>query len=463
MSKHTILAIDDSPTILKILEVILKQAGYEVAVAHDGLEGIHLAKQVKPDLIILDFIMPKMNGFQVCKALRKDENFRTTPIILMSAKGDKVGDKFIDILGAIDYLTKPFSPESLLSLIPNALRRAESQKALTQEPAVKPQETTIQVKPPQPSTPEEEIVKFVKDKIQTNFDSVTDSIMKAKSSSELSEIISDVLLESLNGEVIENIRNKLSQMTPVPSSDNISMKGQISQVPLPEVFQFAKFQNHTGTLKISKDNENAFVFMRGGTVSFATFIDPADPEFSEKIFTDSGLDDYAIKKASRLAESRNTTIINTIVQEKILDRSSLYNYFDNSTKNVMYEILTWKEGNFSFQLSKNHRLEVQEIDLGLMIDQIVIDGLRIADELKMIQKKVYSDDQIFTITSSGLERIHTFNNLESKIASFMDGTKPLRSIRAALNLSTYDLYKAVHELLFKGYLREVAAAQKTAN
>jgi DNA-binding response OmpR family regulator len=455
MSKQTILAIDDSPTILKILEVILKQAGYEVAIAHDGLEGIHLAKQIKPDLIVLDFIMPKMNGFQVCKAMRKDEDLKATPIILMSAKGDKVGDKFIDILGAIDYLTKPFSPESILSLIPNVLRRTESLKLPAHPSDIADKEALSFEGSQRPVTPEEEILKFIRDKVQTNFNSVLDSVLKAKNPAEVAEIVSDVLLESLDGEVLDLMKSRLARMIPSEGDENISMKGQIDQVPLPEVFQFAKFQNHTGILKITTDLKNAYVFMRGGTVSFATFANPKDPAFSEKIFQNSGLDEYSIKKASRLAEARNTTIINTIVQEKIQDRSSLYSYFDNSTKNVIYEILTWKEGSFSFQLAKDHISEVKDIDLGLMIDQLVIDGLRIVDELRVIQNNVHSEDQVFALTSAGLEQIHTLDNFRSKAASFMDGSRNLRSIKLQMNISTYDLYKLVYELLYKGYLREV--------
>lgn len=456
MSKQTILAIDDSPTILKILEVILKQAGYEVAVAHDGLEGIHVAKQMKPNLIILDFIMPKMNGFQVCKAVRKDEELKDTPIILMSAKGDKVGDKFIDILGAIDYLTKPFSPESILSLIPNVLRRTEAAKSSAQPAAVveKPEIAARETTEKQIS-PEEEVLKLIREKIQMNFNSVLDSVLKAKSPGEVAEIVSDVLLESLDGEVVNVMKARLSKPELLEAGDNISMKGQISQVPLPEVFQFAKFQNHTGILTINSDQKTAYVFMSGGTVSFATFANPDESDFNEKIFQNSGLDEYSIKKAARLAESRNTTIIDTLVQEKIQDRSSLYSFFDNSTKNVIYEILTWRDGRFSFQLAKNHRSEVKDIDLGLMIDQLVIDGLRIADELRVIQKNIHSDNQIFVLTTPGMEQIHTLNNFESKIASYMDGSRNLRAIKIQMNVSTYDLYKSVWELMNKGYLREV--------
>ncbi|MBN2135182.1 MAG: response regulator, partial [Acidobacteria bacterium] len=208
MSKHKILAVDDSQTILKILEMILTQAGYEVYTAEDGLEGINMAKEVKPDLVILDFIMPKMNGFQVCKALRKDNELKDVPIIVMSAKGEKVGDKFINIMGAIDYLTKPFSPEALLSLIPEVLKKIEAKRTVTGSmPPIEPGEFKREF-----STEQEVILNTIRNQVYTNFESVADTIMKTKSRGEIIEIISDVLSESLSEGLFEDLKIKFEKI-----------------------------------------------------------------------------------------------------------------------------------------------------------------------------------------------------------------------------------------------------------
>ena len=121
MAGEKILDIDDSPTVQRLIEMILSSQGYQVVLASDGEEGIQKAKSERPALILVDFVMPKMNGYQVCKILKEDPEFRDTPIILVTSKGDKVGSKFVDVLGISEYFTKPFQPEELLAKIREVL------------------------------------------------------------------------------------------------------------------------------------------------------------------------------------------------------------------------------------------------------------------------------------------------------------------------------------------------------
>src|SRR5512135_1178093 len=123
MAGEKILNIDDSPTVQRLIEMILSSQGYQVVLASDGEEGIAKAKSERPDLILVDFVMPKMNGYQVCKTLKEDEEFKTTPIILVTSKGDKVGSKFVDVLGITEYFTKPFQPEELLAKIREVIEK----------------------------------------------------------------------------------------------------------------------------------------------------------------------------------------------------------------------------------------------------------------------------------------------------------------------------------------------------
>jgi len=116
-----ILSIDDSPTVLKLIEMIGQAAGYEVHVANDGRRGVEMAIELHPDVILVDFIMPEMNGLQVCKALHDNAETRDIPIILVSSKGEAVGDKFVATLGVRHYCTKPFKAEELLSKLSEIL------------------------------------------------------------------------------------------------------------------------------------------------------------------------------------------------------------------------------------------------------------------------------------------------------------------------------------------------------
>ena len=120
-----VLSVDDSSVVRKLVTMILTAEGFKVSTASDGLDGINKAKEIKPDIILLDFVMPKMNGFQVCRILQKDEKLRQIPVILVTSKGDKVGDKFVNQLGVTDYITKPFQPEELVTKIHQTLEAQE--------------------------------------------------------------------------------------------------------------------------------------------------------------------------------------------------------------------------------------------------------------------------------------------------------------------------------------------------
>jgi len=112
---RSILVVDDSPTVRRLVELILTQHGFTVHTAEDGEEGLEVAFETKPDAILVDFVMPRMNGHVFCKTLRETEGMEDTPIILISSKGEVVGQAFEEQFGVLHYFSKPFEPEDLLS------------------------------------------------------------------------------------------------------------------------------------------------------------------------------------------------------------------------------------------------------------------------------------------------------------------------------------------------------------
>ena len=115
-----ILIVDDEPPIIDILEYNLKKANYKVIVARDGQEALDKARHQRPDLVILDLMLPKLDGLEVCRALRRDGDL---PIIMLTAKDEEI-DRVVGLeLGADDYVVKPFSVRELLARVKTVLRR----------------------------------------------------------------------------------------------------------------------------------------------------------------------------------------------------------------------------------------------------------------------------------------------------------------------------------------------------
>ena len=131
MAKGKILVVDDEIYIVHILDFSLGMEGYEVVTALDGEQAIEKAKTEKPDLIVLDIMMPKLDGYETCKALKADSDTQSIPVILLSAKGRNVDQKVGFEVGADDYITKPFSPRKLVERINAILGQANTQQRRT--------------------------------------------------------------------------------------------------------------------------------------------------------------------------------------------------------------------------------------------------------------------------------------------------------------------------------------------
>ncbi len=121
-----VLVVDDEPDAVELVSFNLKAAGYEVVTADDGNEAIKRARQHSPDLVLLDVMLPEVDGLEVCKLLRRDPVTSGVPIIMLTAKAAEI-DRVLGLeLGADDYMTKPFSPRELVLRVKNLLKRRQA-------------------------------------------------------------------------------------------------------------------------------------------------------------------------------------------------------------------------------------------------------------------------------------------------------------------------------------------------
>jgi two-component system OmpR family response regulator len=125
ITNDKILIVEDDRNLLDTLKYNFRKEGYNIVTAVDGAEALDVARREKPDLVILDIMLPKMSGFEVCRILRKET---TTPILMLTAKDEEI-DKIVGLeIGADDYITKPFSMRELLARVGAMLRRAKMVK-----------------------------------------------------------------------------------------------------------------------------------------------------------------------------------------------------------------------------------------------------------------------------------------------------------------------------------------------
>ena len=134
MSK--VLIVEDETNIRQLVKYNLEKESYQILEAEDGFQGLRLAKTEKPDLMLLDLMLPQMDGLEVCRSLKGNQATAALPIIMLTAKSEEI-DKVIGLeLGADDYMTKPFSPRELVARVKAVLRRSQKEAALPGELSV---------------------------------------------------------------------------------------------------------------------------------------------------------------------------------------------------------------------------------------------------------------------------------------------------------------------------------------
>lgn len=125
MTTQQILVVDDDKSIIKIVQAYLEQAGYGVLTAYNGTSAMHILRSEKPDLLILDLMLPDRDGWDITSSIRNDKWLATTPIIMLTARVDD-SDKIVGLeLGADDYVTKPFNPREIVARVRALLRRRQ--------------------------------------------------------------------------------------------------------------------------------------------------------------------------------------------------------------------------------------------------------------------------------------------------------------------------------------------------
>lgn len=125
-STKVVAVVDDEPDILELVSIHLQKSGYQVKQFSDASHFFEFLKKSIPDLVLLDLMLPDADGFEVCKYMRREDKFRTIPVIMLTARGEEM-DKVLGLeLGADDYITKPFSPRELMARVKAVLRREKN-------------------------------------------------------------------------------------------------------------------------------------------------------------------------------------------------------------------------------------------------------------------------------------------------------------------------------------------------
>jgi len=468
MAGERVLVIDDSPTITKVVQLVLTKSGYQVDTAPDGEAGLAAVRASRPDLILLDFVMPKMNGYQFCRELNADPKLRDIPVILMSAKGDQVGERFVKVMGIVDYITKPFSPETITAVVQHTVGKYG--------PA-----GTVEDDQPSLVTGEDLSATDDADRAQAR------STALAQLRTSLTEVLADRAALSRSAEaeagagaeadagaedqgaadaaVITRATAALDDATLTRLLAAIDLdlgllgdaapglRGDLRVVPLAEVLQLLDVQEQSGVLTVERSGARVDIYFRRGRVDQA--VATGVPE--EFLLGRFALDAQVMQRAdfeafleSREARAPGPRLIGQqMVKLGYLAEADLKSCLVRQSSELIYEILRWRHGRFRFAAGAELPPSAIDAALGLDVEAVLMEGYRRVDEWHLIEHAIDNFDIVFlrnedSVAQMGRGRL---TREELAVLELVNGKNTVKEIIRKSRMGSFEVSKMLYRLL----------------
>jgi DNA-binding response OmpR family regulator len=400
-----VLVVDDSPTIRRVVGSVLQRHGFEAIPAEDGQDGLDLLLQsaeaiqrgdgeaTKIDIVLVDFVMPRMNGFQLCRAIRQNPLLRPVPIILMSAKSDRIREHFVQQTGAIDAIGKPFDSRALIAVIENAVRRADQWR---------PKADTLSVE----------------------------------------------FLDDLEVQDAASVQE---------SDGDTALSGDLSVIPIGAVLQLLQLEGQTGTLVASDGKIEVTVAMRQGLIDLVQAHGAGNEFRLGRYFVEHGwaapedidrlLRDRLFSRADP-SWSGHKRLGDLLVEGGYSTPDQLREALTRQSSELVYELLRWPRGRFEFRPEETPSV-AQNAGLGLPVAQVVMEGFRRVDEWRLVEGRLGSFDSVLLVDSSAVQAVgvERLAKSEQKLLEMIDGERSVRDIVEESHMSSFDACKILFQLL----------------
>ncbi|MCC6555299.1 MAG: response regulator [Polyangiaceae bacterium] len=458
-SPARVLVVDDSPTILKVVSAILARPGYEPAVARDGVAGIDLIKRgPKFDLVLLDFVMPRMNGYAFCRELRSSPTHRSLPVVLMSAKGDKIRGQFVQQTGAVDAITKPFDARALVAVVEGALAKtAEGRARPIPEGQTMPDEDTIAESIRPSMVPRHLRQRAGIELAQQLATTLTPAIMGLPPEARASEAaVMQAIAAAMTSEVIAALSLTLRDLD---SSQDVKevMAGDISAVPLAEVLQLLQMQRQTGVLRVLSNRASVTISIRQGLIDLVQTRGASDEFKLGRYFIERGLVSREQLEAVLRDRKPGVPTGQALVDAGHAAKEDLIEILARQASELIYEVLRWSYGRFSFT-REPFRPEAEAARLGLGVSALVLEGFRRVDEWRLMEGTI-NFDQVVIVDQVALDSVGSSNltRTEQMVLGAVTGARTVSEIIKESSVGSFDAIKAIYQFLQSRVLRSRAA------
>jgi DNA-binding response OmpR family regulator len=423
-----VLVVDDSPTIRKVVSSVLERHGFEAVQAADGQAALEkLVLSVRPqngagddeaekiDVVLVDFVMPRMNGFQLCRAIRHDESLRDTPIVLMSAKSDRIRDHFVQQTGAIDAITKPFEAQALIAVIENAIRRAAEWRERERPNNLMHRERAV---------------------------------------------IDDVEVGDPRW------------TTPTEGRQPVALEGDIAVIPIGAILQLLQIESRSGLLVVTDGKTEVTMSVRLGLIDLVQARGAGSEFRLGRYFIEHGLvttadidrllrDNMPTPRPpppesgsrSALPKAEPTTAGRRLLGDLLVDSGrvtadQLRDALARQSSELVYEVLRWPQGHFEFRIDAQPAL-AGSAKLGLPVASVVMEGFRRVDEWRVVEAGLGSFESVLQADRVAIEAADAerMTKSEQRLLDMVDGDRTVREIIEESHMSSFDACKVLFALL----------------
>jgi len=446
MAGELVLVIDDSPTITKVVQLVLTKAGYQVQTAADGEQGLASVRAQRPDLILLDFVMPRMNGYQFCRELVADAKLRDIPVILMSAKGDQVGERFVKVMGIVDYITKPFSPEAITAVVQHTIGKYGKPGVDDDNPALVTGEDLA-------STDDADRTHARSGALGDLRGQITDLLSVAISDT-VADVKHEVIANAVKAALDDNALTRMLSTVDIGLfGDGMpGLRGDLRVVPLAEVLQLLDVQEQSGVLTVERTGAKVEIYFRRGRVDQAIADGVPDEFLLGRFVVDAELmsrTDFESFLESRSLQGGAKLLGQQLMKLGHVAEADLKSCLVRQSSELIYEILRWRHGRFRFSAGMELPPSVIDAALGLDVEAVLMEGYRRVDEWHLIERAIDNFDVVFlrnedSVAQMGRGRL---TREELSVLELVNGKNTVKDIVRKSRMGSFEVSKMLYRLL----------------
>ncbi len=445
-----VLVVDDSTTVRRVVGRTLARAGYDVLLAGDGREGLDQAQRHVPDVVLVDQVMPNMDGVSFCRALRGIANLCDVPVVLMSALKGRIGEEVVEETGAVDAIGKPFGPEALLAVTAHALSRARERRLATTASG------TLRAPSDTPAPPVEQ--PDTNALRAAHLAALVGPVVRRLSDIGTTEDadLARALTRDLPPGALESLADNLRALE--PGAVEIALDGRTEHVPLGDVLQLLQHQRQNGVLCAERADRRVLICLRDGVVDLALG-HGGGREFrlGRYLLEEELVDRDELEALVRHRSTPPRLIGRQLVKLGYIDGEDLTRVLVRQTSELIYEALRWRDGRYRFERFAQ-RAEAEDARLGLPVASILMEGLRRVDEWRLIEEQLSSWDLVLSPNRDAIAAMATdrLAHEERVMLEAIDGARTVRQIVEHTNMGSFDACKVLFQLVTSGLAKPSA-------